>query len=60
MSEAGKEIKKTDKNVILRNVLRVVLILFFVACIIVGIFNHEVKVVLTKAVNICLECIGIG
>jgi len=25
-----------------------------------GIFRGEMEVVLTKAVNICMECIGIG
>lgn len=60
MSKANKEIKKSDKEMILRNVLRIMLIVFFIACIIIGIFNGEARVVFTKAVNICLECIGIG
>jgi hypothetical protein len=29
----------------------------FVTC---GIYRNEVKVVFNKAINICLECIGIG
>ena len=49
-----------NKNVVVRNIVRLLLILFFVACIVVGILNGEVRVVLTKAINICLECIGIG
>lgn len=60
MSKANKEIKKSDKEMILRNVLRIMLIVFFIACIIIGILNGEARVVFTKAVNICLECIGIG
>jgi hypothetical protein len=30
---------------------------FFIS---VGIYRNEVKIVLQKAINICLECIGIG
>ncbi|WP_268761865.1 CD1871A family CXXC motif-containing protein [Anaerosphaera aminiphila] len=26
----------------------------------VGIYNGEVNIVITKAINICMECIGIG
>ncbi len=26
----------------------------------IGIIGHENQIVLTKAINVCLECIGIG
>ena len=26
----------------------------------IGIYRHEVVIVLKKAINICLECIGVG
>lgn len=36
-------------------------ILFLAAAVLtIGILNHEYKAVFDKAVNICLECIGIG
>jgi hypothetical protein len=28
--------------------------------LVLGIYGDEVKIVLTRAANICLECIGIG
>lgn len=49
-----------NENIVIRNIVRIFLILFFIACIVIGIINGEARVVLTKAINICLECIGIG
>ena len=37
-----------------------VLILASIACTAFGIYRGEVDTVLTKAVNICMECIGLG
>ncbi len=37
-----------------------VLIAAAVALIVAGTLSGEVQLVLTKAVNICMECIGIG
>lgn len=42
------------------NYLRAVVALTAIAFITVGILRKEHLVVLKKAVNICLECIGIG
>lgn len=47
----------TDKKIkIIQRVLLVTAILF----ICIGIFREETATVLIKAINICLECIGIG
>jgi hypothetical protein len=40
--------------------LRVVLLVLAVAGIVLGAMNGEVRTVVTKAINVCLECIGIG
>ena len=39
---------------------RIGLIILSVLMITIGYFNNEFSVVFSKAVNICLECIGIG
>ena len=40
--------------------LKYALLALGVACILTGVFREEYRVVLKKAVMICLECIGIG
>lgn len=47
------------KKSIINNV-RILLIAVSVVLIAIGVFNHENQIVLTKAINVCLECIGIG
>ena len=37
------------------------MILFIAVCMILyGVWRGEVSIVLNKAINICLECIGLG
>lgn len=43
-----------------RITIQIVLLLTGFASLLVGVFRGEVKTVLTKAIYICLECIGIG
>lgn len=45
-----------NKQDIIRTGVFITSILFILA----GIFRNEVGIVLKKAINICLECIGIG
>lgn len=35
-------------------------ILLGIGCVIAGVFRGEARTMFEKAVNICLECIGIG
>jgi hypothetical protein len=43
-----------------RRTLPFILLALGAAFLVFGIFNGEVTVVLSRAANICLECIGIG
>ena len=47
------------KKSIINNV-RILLIAASVVLIAIGVLSHENQIVLTKAINVCLECIGIG
>lgn len=49
---------KMKKSII--NHARILLIAASVVLITIGVFSHENQIVLTKAINVCLECIGIG
>ena len=40
--------------------LRIALLCMAAAFIVIGVTRGEVSVVFKKAVNICLECIGLG
>lgn len=43
-----------------RNRIGLYTLIFSVAFIKFGVLRGEVKTVLIKAINICLECVGIG
>lgn len=39
---------------------RIGVLILSIALIVLGIFRNEVPVILMKAINICMECIGLG
>jgi hypothetical protein len=41
-------------------VLRVFLLVLATVGIVAGAMNGEVRTVITEAINVCLQCIGIG
>lgn len=44
----------------MKNKIRWILLIVGIGFVIYGTYRGEVDTVLTKAVNICLECVGIG
>lgn len=54
------KIKNHNEKPIIRLLVPATLILAGAAFMLIGIERGEVGVVLRKAINICLECIGIG
>lgn len=44
----------------IRRSMRIVMLIFAILLIAFGIARGEVEVVFTKAINICMECIGLG
>lgn len=48
------------KKVNVTRVLQYVLVMASLLMMGIGIANNETQTVLAKAINICLECIGIG
>ena len=43
-----------------QNLQRIIILILAVAAIIFGIMQQEHMLVMKKAVNICMECIGVG
>ncbi len=43
-----------------KNKAAFIVLIFAVCFILLGIYKNELQTVLMKAVNVCLECIGIG
>ena len=50
---------RTDKPVLLKT-LRIAILLVALVFIVVGVFNGSAEDILTKAIKICTECIGLG
>ena len=44
----------------IREKIKYIILIFSLACVVNGFLREENRVVLTKAINICLECIGVG
>lgn len=55
-----KNIKKTKKSPNRVWIVQTSGIILSISLILLGVLRDEHRSVLTKAINICLECIGIG
>lgn len=61
MPVSGRKIKDNyDKKITETKWAGVVLAILGILLMIFGIYRGEMSVVFTKAINICMECIGIG
>lgn len=49
-----------QKNIFYSNWVTVLLLIIGVIFLSLGIWREEYTIVMSKAINICLECIGIG
>ena len=56
------DVKRKERTVNKKIPLWVTIVLIFasIVCMAFGIYRGEVDTVLMKAVNICMECIGLG
>ncbi len=52
--------REKEKPVRSKSSVRILLYVIAVIFVILGIFNHGMRDVLVKAINICTECIGLG
>ncbi|EEG28471.1 hypothetical protein CLOSTMETH_03852 [[Clostridium] methylpentosum DSM 5476] len=43
-----------------KNIAALLLVVLGISFVVIGVARGENQTVLTKAINICLECIGIG
>ncbi len=43
-----------------KNIVAILLIVVAVAFIAIGVWREEIETVFRKAINICMECIGLG
>ncbi|HHT25003.1 MAG TPA: thioredoxin [Clostridiaceae bacterium] len=49
--------KSNNSNI---NIIRFILLALIILSIVYGILRGEVQIILCNAINICLDCIGIG
>lgn len=58
--ESNHKIRNKGMEKRTRGLIAGVLLVVAIMMIVYGIYRGEVSIVLNKAVNVCLECIGLG